>query len=73
MSMGINRQTYGDPAGAELLRCVATKAAHIGTDHWDLVEGVESENASNGLAIVIPCTEVIAEPFADLCAGTGKG
>ena len=58
------------PARAERLGRVGSKAADVRTDHRHLVDARKAKDASDGLLVVRPLAEVVAEPLADVLAST---
>lgn len=61
------------PPRAQLLGRVVTKAAYIGSDHGDLVDGRKGQHHSDGFAVVVPIAQIIPQPMPYLGAGAGKG
>lgn len=50
------KSSEGGPARAELFVGVVCKTTDVGSDHGDLVDGCEGEHATDGHAVVEPCT-----------------
>ena len=69
---GVERPQHG-PAGTELLGRVASVAAYVGPDHWDLVDACECNHLGNGDSVMRPVGIVVAEPVANVAAGACEG
>ena len=60
------------PSCAKGLSRVSSEAANICSNHRHLIHASETENPGNGVPIMLPQTEVISQPLADMFAGTSK-
>lgn len=58
--------TESGPAGAESLGRVSGETANIGTDHGDLEDGVEVQNAGNREAVLSPLGDVVTKPLSEV-------
>jgi len=60
------------PASAERLGGVARETADVGSDHGDLVDGGEVQDARDTEAVLLPGAHVVSEPLADVLAETDE-
>lgn len=62
-----------DPARAQVVRRVAVVPADVAADHRDLEQRREFLQLGDRPPVVVPVGEIVAQPVADLSAGSSEG
>ena len=69
---GVESTQHG-PTGTQSLGSVTAESTDICTDHGDLEDRSHGEDTRDTVTVVLPVTEVVTEPLANLRTSAGEG